>query len=403
MCEGRFRPTRAREICLLIAALWVLLPQALLCAGLPLPNVRCGQQVQGRFSQASQVHEHRIEAEPGQTLDIQVVPIGEYLKIWVIVVEPSGAKIADSKYQKKVQLQTGQLSAKGLYLIKVYNSELGPRIEDDDLRERWRKYETLTGDYVLSITCINSDGTWVVQGAKNGDPSSPTGSPEPATAAPSGALGKYGKELQEVQATIGAVASTAQALRELWGAFRPKRQGAGGEPGSTGATQPPAYESPQDMVPKGQQPVYARPVEALEAQPQSAGPASVVPPSGGRTCQENFEESGEWPTGKSFKSHVEVTGTRLDKVFLAIGRSIGMEGFLGVTTNRDLGLISAYQESRGEKSIVTIVISDVGTGAFRAEAVFRPGRGLRTTEAAVRGFLCRALEAAAPIGPRVVQ
>jgi hypothetical protein len=232
-----------------------------------LPNVHCGQQVQGRFNQADQVQEHRIEAEPGQTLDIQVAPVGEYLKVLAIIVEPSGATIADSKYQKKVQLTTGQLSAKGIYLIKIYNTSLGPQIEKENRGWGWGEHETLTGDYVLSITCINSDGTWVVEGAKNGDPTSPsgTGSPGPPSATPPNPLGKYGKQLQEAQATIGGVATTVQTLRELWGAFRPKRQPAGGEPA-------PVYEGPQDLVPRGQQPVYAKPVETPAAPQQTYAP-----------------------------------------------------------------------------------------------------------------------------------
>ncbi len=273
MCEDRFRPTRAREIFLLIATLWIFFPPTALCAGLPMANVHCGQQVQGTFTQADQVQEHRIEAESGQTLDIQVAPVGEYLKVWAILVEPNGSTIADSNYQKKVQLQTAQLSAKGLYKVKIYNTSLGPQIEDENRRAwGWGKHETLTGDYVLSVTCVNSDGSWVVEGAKNGLPSLPsgTGSPGPPTAAPPNPLGKYGKQLQEAQATIGGVATTVQTLREIWGAFRPKRQPTQGEPA-------PVYESPQDLVPRGQQPVYAKPVEAPAPASQDA---SGVPDPG---------------------------------------------------------------------------------------------------------------------------
>ncbi len=373
-------------------------------------NVECGRQVQGHFSERLQFHEYKIAAEPGQTLDIQVSPVGDYLRVRVVVAEPGGDGIADSQYQSKVQLQTGRLSAKGLYSVKVYNTELGPRIEDPGDRENMltngRYRESPLGNYVLSITCINSDGTWVAQGTFGTDASSPStmGGPGQTQGAQDGTLGKYDRKAQEVQQVIGGVAGTVQALRELWGAIRSNKSGAAGgaQPG-TAILEAPAYQGPEDVVPKGRQPVYARPVEAPAAQAQKPGEVGGELASSGRACQDNYAEAGEWSTGKSFKSYVELKGTALDEAFLAIGRAVAIEGFLGVTTNKDLGLVSAYQENSGKKSTITAVLSEETPGTVRAEIAFRLAPDLRAPSAAIRDSLCKVLEAAVPAEQRTAQ
>jgi hypothetical protein len=91
---------------------------------------------------------------------------------------------------------------------------------------------------------------------------------------------------------------------------------------------------------------------------------------------------------------VEATETTYDQAFAAVGRAIASEGFLGLTTNKDIGVISAYQEDNGKKSSISAVVSEAAPGIMRVEATFSLARGLRSPTGAVRDYLCKIVEAA---------
>lgn len=113
-----------------------------------------------------------------------------------------------------------------------------------------------------------------------------------------------------------------------------------------------------------------------------------------RACQDNFSESGEWSSGKSFKTFVEARDTTYEKAFLTVARTIAAEGFLGLTSNKDIGVVSAYQEDNGKKSPISAVVSDSGAGSVRVEATISLARGLRSPAAAMRDYLCKIVEPA---------
>ncbi len=108
-----------------------------------------------------------------------------------------------------------------------------------------------------------------------------------------------------------------------------------------------------------------------------------------RACQENFSESGEWSSGKSFQTFVVANDTTYEKAFLAVARAIASEGFLGLTSSKDIGTVSAYQEDNGKKSPITAMVSEAGAGAVRVEVTIRLAKGLRSPVAAMRDYLCK--------------
>ncbi len=112
-----------------------------------------------------------------------------------------------------------------------------------------------------------------------------------------------------------------------------------------------------------------------------------------RACLDNFTESGDWSSGKSFKTFVEAKETTYDKAFLAVARELATAGLLGLSSNKEIGVVSAYQENSGKKSTMTVVVTE-STGSIRVEATFHLAQGLRSPSAAVREALCGAVEPA---------
>ena len=113
---------------------------------------------------------------------------------------------------------------------------------------------------------------------------------------------------------------------------------------------------------------------------------------GQRACQESFTESGEWSSGKSFQTFVVAQGTTFDQAFLTVARTVASEGFLGITSSKDVGMVSAYQEDNGKKSPITVMVSEQGTGGVKVEVTIKLAKGLRAPAAAMRDYLCKVAE-----------
>lgn len=111
----------------------------------------------------------------------------------------------------------------------------------------------------------------------------------------------------------------------------------------------------------------------------------------GRACVDNFSENGERNTGKGFKSYIEVDGD-LNKVFQAIGRAIAAEGFAGINAVKDLGVVSAYQDTHGKHSPLNATISESRPGRVRVEIIFQLAPGLSAPASGVKDGLCKILE-----------
>lgn len=109
----------------------------------------------------------------------------------------------------------------------------------------------------------------------------------------------------------------------------------------------------------------------------------------GRACVENFSESNQ--NNQRFQSFINVNGDS-NKALVALARSISGNGFLGLTVNKDIGVISAYQEDNGKKSPISGSVIELSPGKLRVETSLSLATGLRATKAAVLEAMCRLLE-----------
>jgi hypothetical protein len=105
-----------------------------------------------------------------------------------------------------------------------------------------------------------------------------------------------------------------------------------------------------------------------------------------RSCVDNFTQSDQ----KS-QTFLETRGDA-NKALVTLARMISSEGFLGLTVNKDVGIVSAYQENKGKKSALSAAISEAGPGKLKVEASFLLAPGLRVPPAAMRDHLCKLVE-----------
>jgi hypothetical protein len=130
--------------------------------------------------------------------------------------------------------------------------------------------------------------------------------------------------------------------------------------------------------------------------------STTRPSLAGRACIDNFVETGDRNSGKSFKSFVEISGDPA-KVFQSVGQKIATEGFAGLSASKDLRVVSAYQDTNGKHSPVNATITEPQPGHVRIEVVFQLAPGLTSPTSAVKDELCTILEAAMPAGERAAE
>lgn len=101
------------------------------------------------------------------------------------------------------------------------------------------------------------------------------------------------------------------------------------------------------------------------------------------TCAEHYSEKGDRANGKSFTSYIDVKDTSPDTVYLAIGRHLAKEGYIGIAVNKELGLVSGSKS----KWAVNVTVSPASPGTLRVEVVARLEPG-STAVTGMRGWLC---------------
>lgn len=103
--------------------------------------LHCGTIFTGEFSKADETHEYGIDMQPGESLEIEVVPEGEFLKYNFEVLDPTDYRLDFVYRTHKVSKSVGRLSARGAHKIRLtsYNAGL----------------------YYLHVGCVRADGTEV--------------------------------------------------------------------------------------------------------------------------------------------------------------------------------------------------------------------------------------------------
>ena len=91
-------------------------------------NSECGKVIQAEFTVKSERQDIKIFAEVGDVLDINIIPVGDYLKVWAELSDPADGEIIKEKpgmfgtNKKSLVLKTGILSSKGTYTLSLYNT-----------------------------------------------------------------------------------------------------------------------------------------------------------------------------------------------------------------------------------------------------------------------------------------
>ena len=122
--------------------------------------VNCGDVIEGEFTKNIEGFSYTIDLAPGDSVVINGSQIGDKLKYAVGLFSPTGLEIGRSKdgyVSKSPSVESGILSGRGMYLIRVANSYLG---SDGDVSTNL-SYTGGTGVYSLAISCKLKGGKFI--------------------------------------------------------------------------------------------------------------------------------------------------------------------------------------------------------------------------------------------------
>lgn len=114
-------------------------------------NAECGKILEGEFTALHERQDVKIRLGAGDVLEVNIIPVGKYLKVRAIILDPAGAEIVNSVNgmfrtdKKSLIIKTETLSASGVYTLQVY----------DDMGST---YESFVGAYSAYFTCYKRNG-----------------------------------------------------------------------------------------------------------------------------------------------------------------------------------------------------------------------------------------------------
>lgn len=125
----------------------------------------------------------------------------------------------------------------------------------------------------------------------------------------------------------------------------------------------------------------------------------AVSASGARAqnCEQNFKMDGvPLMTALTYKSWQEFSKVKPAVALDNVARAVAAEGFVRISVNKELGAVSALQETTGSgrPQMLRMVVRKKGAGS-RVDANFQIQAGQVTSESAVMPVLCGLVRAAA--------
>lgn len=114
-------------------------------------------------------------------------------------------------------------------------------------------------------------------------------------------------------------------------------------------------------------------------------------------CEDSFRQEGvPLVTAIIFRTSQSFANVPPARALDRLARAVQAEGFVGMQVQRDLGSITAYQETSGSgrEQMLRVVARPAGRGS-RVDAVFQIQQGQVAAEAHVRPAMCRIVGAAA--------
>lgn len=118
-----------------------------------------------------------------------------------------------------------------------------------------------------------------------------------------------------------------------------------------------------------------------------------------RTCTDKFSSEGEASTGITCKSYIDFKGVTRENALTSICSNLAKDGMLGIEVNKDLGIVSSYQENKVKNAVVKstqiMKVIETGPGKLRVEVTIKLAPGLRLASNSASS-LCETLEAISP-------
>jgi hypothetical protein len=146
-------------------------------------NAKCGDIIEGEFSENYEEHSYGVEINAGDALDISVVPIGSSLQTWIVLRGPTNIPIVTSDANNNISgntiysigiesqssIRTEILSARGTHKIVIgnYNYAWGYGASGG------------VGVYTLYVGCTLRDGTVIEAGDVISDTEGSSSTPTP--------------------------------------------------------------------------------------------------------------------------------------------------------------------------------------------------------------------------------
>lgn len=117
-----------------------------------------------------------------------------------------------------------------------------------------------------------------------------------------------------------------------------------------------------------------------------------------RICAKNFTVTGNFFSGKQYKSYQELSGVSESRAFKSVAQYMATQGWTVVNTDAELGVLTATRGAVGSNTAKTlplnILVKEVGGGKVRIETTFSTSFGLVTSADGQKDELCKIVEAA---------
>ncbi len=219
-------------------------------------TVRCGDIIEGQFLKQNMHNDYLIKMQPGDVIKFSAVAVGDVLRLWARIYEPSGNRILQTESSQHLRGNTSVLSAPGEYRLEIYNQSAGV--------------------YTLHMGCILRDGTEVQAGS-------------------GGAVGTGGETGAQgaIQGLGSALGSVGQDLSTVVGGYGPKsdelslkiaRTTNQIDQAATGVEKiAETYYRIRSMFPRRKKKKRLQEQMALGVDSGAIGQSLVAPPSGGST------------------------------------------------------------------------------------------------------------------------
>jgi len=116
---------RSKLLTLLIPCLFVFIGEVFAGEKSTLSiSSNCGDISEGEFIVSQELHTYKINLEPGDILDSNIIPVGAYLQLYAKLYDPTGQRLENitvSNAGAKLTMKSKVLSGRGEYKVKVRN------------------------------------------------------------------------------------------------------------------------------------------------------------------------------------------------------------------------------------------------------------------------------------------